>query len=97
MLCNSNISFNVILIICGPLFLVAYTNERPTISLVYCVPEFHHLKMDKLPDVRSLLESLKAVIDVAGPRARHDKESVQQVRKTPPITQLMLQSTNSST
>ena len=39
------------------------SDKKSTRSLCYCIPEFHNLTMDTLPDASSLIEQLKASID----------------------------------
>ena len=65
------------------------------VSLCYCIPEFHHLTMDTLPDASSLIRQLKEAVDVSQPKTRHDQQS--RGTCSPRLTKLMLQSTNSST
>ena len=65
------------------------------VSLCYCIPEFHHLTMDTLPDASSLIRQLKEAVDVSQPKTRHDQQS--RGTCSPRLTKLMLQSTHSST
>ena len=61
------------------------TNSAAVIELCYCIPEFHHLTMDTLPDASSLIRQLKESIDCEQPKARHDTEE-----SSPPLKRLMV-------